>query len=93
MKITYKLDQAGWANTTIADDGKHRNMIVSYLSDALCDMTQATICILEGADSVRFSFHCEPGEHRFIINRTSDAEVQIRVLWYEDLWSKLSEEI
>jgi len=92
MTFTYQLDGAGWATATIADDGRHRDMTVSYLSDSLYDMAQAAICLLEGADSVRFSFDDEPGEHRCIITRTSDTVAQIRVLWFDELWSNLPDE-
>ena len=92
MKFTYQLDGAGWATATIADDGRHRDMTVSYLSDSLYDMAQAAICLLEGADSVRFSFDDEPGEHRCIVTRSSDTDAQIRVLWFDELWSNLPDE-
>ena len=80
MTFTYHLDGAGWATATIANDGQQRHMTVSYLSDSLYEMTQAAICLCEGAASVRFSFDDEPGEHRCIITRISDTDAQIRVL-------------
>jgi len=92
MTLTYHLDGAGWATATIANEGEHRDMTASYLSDSLLEMTQAAICLLEGADAVRFSFDDEPGEHRCIITRVSDADARIRVLWFDGLWSGLPDE-
>ena len=59
MTFSYHLDGAGWATATIANEGQHRDMTASYLSDSLLEMTQAAICLLEGADAVRFSFDDE----------------------------------
>src|ERR1043166_3267630 len=92
MTLSYVLDGTGGATATIAHEGNHRKKPVSYLSDSLSDMTQAAICLLEGADSVRFSFDDEPGEHRCIITRSGDADAEIRVLWFTELWSHLPDE-
>ena len=92
MTFSYVLDGAGWASVTIAQDGRYRKIQVSYLSDPLYDIVQAAISLLEGAESVRFSFDDEPGEHRCIITRTGNADANIRVLWFTDLWSKLPDD-
>ena len=84
MTLSYILGQAGWATVTISHDTQRLEMNASYLSDSLPEMTQAAICLLEGADSVRFFFEDEPGEHRCIVCRTGDSEAKIRILWFDD---------
>jgi hypothetical protein len=92
MTLSYLLDGTGWATATIAHDGQQCQMTVSYLSNSLSELTQAAICLLEGADSVRFAFDDEPGEHRCIVTRSAENEVQIRVLRFMELWSNLPDE-
>src|SRR5205085_4556315 len=92
MTLSYILHGAGWATATVADAGQQREMIVSYLSDSLSDMAQAAIRLLEGAESVRFSFDDEPGEHRCIITRTDRSNASARVLWFDELWSGFPDE-
>jgi len=91
VNISYVLHNAGWAMATFSHENEHREMIASYLSDPLAEMTQAAVCLLQGSDSVKFSFDDEPGEHRCIVTR-ADADVQIRVLWFDELWSGLPDE-
>ena len=92
MKLSYRMDGTGWATATIADAGREREMVVSYLSDSVLEMARAAIGLLEGAPSARFCFADEPGEHRCIVDRISDREARIRVLWFEELWSGLPSE-
>jgi hypothetical protein len=92
MTLSYSLSGTGWATATIEHEGQRREMTVSYLSDALSEMTQAAICLLEGADAVRFAFDDEPGEHRVVVTRSGEADVQVRVLWFRELWANLPDE-
>jgi hypothetical protein len=92
MKLSYVLDEAGWARAIISDAGQQREMNVTYLSNSLSDMARAAILLLEGSDSVRFSFDDEPGEHRCIVKRTNESDAHICVLWFEELWSGLPDE-
>ena len=92
MTISYTLHNAGWATAEFSDAGQNRDMVASYLSDPLAEMAQAAICLLQDANSVKFSFDDEPGEHRCIVTKLPDAKVQIRVLWFEELWSGLPDE-
>jgi hypothetical protein len=92
MTLSFVLDGAGWATATVTVDSRFREMTVSYLSDSLAEMTQAAVCLLEGADSVRFSFDDEPGEHGCIVTRIRESEAQVLVLWFEELWSDLPDE-
>ncbi len=92
MTLSYILDDAGWASATISHDGQRREMVASYLSDPVAEMADAAICLLQGADSVRFSFLDEPGEHRCYVTRVEGSDVQIRVLWLDDCMPALPDE-
>jgi hypothetical protein len=92
VNLTYVLHDAGWATAVIADGDRRREMVVSYLSDSLAEMTQSALTLLEGAETARFSFDDEPGEHRFVVTRSSPEFVDIRVLWFDDLWTGLPDE-
>src|SRR4051812_48306980 len=84
MTLSYILHESGWATAAIAHDGKHREMRVSYLSDAVWRMLDAAIGLRNGAQEVRFGFTDEPGEHECVVTRNGSSGVQIRVYWYED---------
>lgn len=87
MEIIYDLEGAGWAMARIRDGGRYRDMSVSYLSDALGDMAAATVRLLEGANEATFSFEDEPGEHQWILTRTSPDELLLRIVWFEENFS------
>lgn len=92
MKLSYKLTGAGWASSLV-EDGERRFEIgrISYLSDALKDLMKAAVGVLEGATRVWFLWHDEPGEHRWIIERSGDGLV-IRILWFDDAFKALPDE-
>lgn len=93
MKVVYTLAEAGWATSTVSDGDKRREMTISYLTNAPLDMIKAAIAILEGAESVRFSFDDEPGEHRWIIQaKETNEALQVRVLWFDDICCALPDE-
>jgi hypothetical protein len=84
MTLSYVLHEAGWATATIEHDGQHREMRVSYLSDAVWRMLDAAIGLANGGREVRFGFTDEPGEHECVVTRTGSDVVRIRVFWYKD---------
>jgi hypothetical protein len=84
MTLSYILHEAGWATATIEHDGRHREMSVSYLSDAVWRMLDAAVGLKNGAQEVRFGFTDEPGEHECIVTQTGSGRVRIRVFWYQD---------
>jgi hypothetical protein len=91
MTLSYILHEAGWATATIEHDGRHREMRVSYLSDAVLNMLDAAIGLVNNGREVRFNFMDEPGEHECVVTRTGPDAVRIRVVWYKD-WIGLSDE-
>jgi hypothetical protein len=77
------------AVTLTIDDNK-LYFEASYLSDAPYDMLIAVSTLLEGAEEAVCSFQDEPGEHRWLLSKAGTA-VTIRVLWFEDTFSRRSE--
>ena len=90
MELIYQLAGAGWADARISAGGRHRNMTVSYLSDALGDMARSALHLLRGSREVSFAFEDEPGEHRWILTRGTMDSLRIRILWFEDTFSRSS---
>jgi hypothetical protein len=92
MQLVYQLGGAGWADARISHNSKYRDMAVSYLSDALGDMTQAAVRLVRGAREVSFSFQDEPGEHRWLLTRGESDSLRIRILWFHDTFSRRPQE-
>jgi hypothetical protein len=80
VEIDYRLGEAGSANARILHGDKCYEMPgISYLSDALGDMAQATVSLMTGADSAIFSFQDEPGEWRWVLQRGEADSLSIRI--------------
>ncbi|MBS0344528.1 MAG: hypothetical protein JSS56_28830, partial [Proteobacteria bacterium] len=86
LEITYQLVGTGWSKCTIRTDSSECVVTASYLSDALKSLVLGALGILSGFNSVSFSFDEEPGEYRWVIQRTDANEVQIQILSFEELW-------
>ena len=63
----------------------------SYLSDALGDLIRAVRALLEGAENARASWEEEPGEYRWVFQR-SGSEVRIRLLDFADVHDQAPDE-
>lgn len=84
VKFKYKLSGAGWANSNISIDGKSISMKVSYLSDALGDLTKAIVRLFEGTNKVEVFFMDEPGEHRISLVEKSKDILGLKIDWFDD---------
>jgi hypothetical protein len=62
----------------------------SYLDDALGDLLRAVRAIAQGAPSACASWAEEPGEFRWLFDRTA-GRLRIRILWFDELWSDAPE--
>jgi hypothetical protein len=85
VSIDYQLVGTGWATCSIDLNGKAVKITGSYLSDCLGGLAAAAVQLLRGAASARCSFDEEPGEYRWIIDRT-DGQVRLRILEFQELW-------
>jgi hypothetical protein len=83
VEFTYRLTGTGWAEARIADGTSSATITASYLGDALCDLLEAVGVLLEGAEEARCSWEEEPGEYRWIFERTG-SDVGVRVLALSD---------
>ena len=55
-----------------------------HLSDALGDLTEAMVDLLNGSEEKEVFFMDEPGEHRWLLRRTERDNLLIEVEWFED---------
>ena len=83
MEFTYRLTGTGWSEARLADSSNAVTITASYLGDALGDLLGALGVLLEGADRARCSWEEEPGEYRWLFER-SGSEVRLRVLAFRD---------
>jgi hypothetical protein len=83
VMLWYRLTGSGWSEAGIRDGVNHAFLTASYLSDALQDLTNAVIALLQGAEKSTCSWGEEPGEYRWVFERQDD-RLQIKVLWFED---------
>jgi hypothetical protein len=72
FEFSYRVVSSGWSETRVVDDKNHAVLVASYLSDALGDLIEAVAVIAEGATAARCSYEDEPGEYRWIFERTRD---------------------
>jgi hypothetical protein len=73
IAFSYRLDGAGWATATISNGVNDREMTVSYLSDALGDLTWAVAKLLEGSPQQICEWMDEPGRWRWKMTRQGEA--------------------
>jgi hypothetical protein len=78
LSFSYKLRGIGWAYARLVDGPVEANMRVSYLSDALGDLTEATIRVLQGEVQTSFIWFDEPGEYQWNLRRVGET-VDIRI--------------
>lgn len=83
VSFTYNLTSAGNAEAVVADGARQATFLVSYLSDALRDLTVAIIALLEGAKSSDCTWFAEPGEYSWSFTRRGEG-VWIRVIGFRD---------
>jgi hypothetical protein len=89
LTIDYELTRTGWAACTIRAGVHECKVSASYLSDALGKLILAATAPLVGAHRISIGFDEEPGEYRWSVVCTGAGNVQISILWFEDMWSNL----
>jgi hypothetical protein len=87
LRLSYILQQHGWATASISDGDAAIEADVSYLGDGLGDLARAARGILRGLPEATFSFQQEPGEHRFVVSREDD-RVRIAVYRFAETFSR-----
>ncbi|MEM7182101.1 MAG: hypothetical protein AAF518_14380 [Spirochaetota bacterium] len=83
FKFEYNLQSAGWAEAIVTNNDGSISMVASYLHDSLYNLANATIVLLNGADSAKVVFMDEPGEHQLILQKV-EQEIAFEVRWFQD---------
>jgi hypothetical protein len=83
VEFSFRLTGPGWSEARLADSSNSATITASYLGDALGDLLEAVGLLLEGADQARCSWQEEPGEYRWLFERTA-SDVRLRVLAFRD---------
>src|SRR5262245_53146087 len=86
IRFTYVLTGSGWAEATLAAESQHITLRISYLSDALYDLTRAVLAILNGTRCARVNWAEEPGEHRLLLTRSGE-RIAVQVLYFPEMYS------
>jgi len=92
VALDYKIVGKGWAECSLDFYGTKFTVTASYLSDALLELVSGTNHILAGGNEARFSFDEEPGEFRWIMRRTQDGGLAVRILDFPELWGRKPDE-
>lgn len=92
IALEYKLVGKGWAECVLDFYGSKCTVTASYLSDALLELVSGTNHILSGGTEAKFSFDEGPGEFRWILRRTAEGGLAIKILEFADLWGSKPDE-
>jgi hypothetical protein len=85
MEFSYRIAFIGEVEARLADERTAATVTASWVTeDALGDLLEALVHLLEGAAETRCSWEEEPGEYRWIFIRTR-GQVELRVLGFADL--------
>jgi hypothetical protein len=87
--FTYILSGSGWSEATITDDGEALTLHVSYLSNALRDLTDAMIALMRGATHASCAWQGEDVQHeyRWIFDQ-DDGDVHVKIVEFDRLFSR-----
>lgn len=85
VTFEYRLTGFRWSEAAIQIGRSGASLSASYLDDALGDLVRAAVDIAQGATSARISWAEEPGEYRWVLTRNDD-QLDVRVLWFDELW-------
>lgn len=85
VEFAYRLTGTGWSEARLTIGVASTPLSASYLDDALGDLVRATAALAHAESTVRVSWAEEPGEFRWVLNRSGD-ELSVRVLWFDSSW-------
>jgi hypothetical protein len=93
LSFTYTLGRHGWSEARIANEGVSFSVRVSYLSDALRDLTAAVIALLRGASHASCAWQGEEArrEYRWLFDR-HNGEVHIAIVEFDTLFSRKADD-
>jgi hypothetical protein len=85
VEFSYRLTGTGWAEALVSDGCASAAITASYLTDALGVLLEAVGSMLDGAGEARCSWEEEPGEYRWLFERTGEG-VRLRILTFSDMY-------
>ena len=83
------LDAPGWADPVIEHDERRLSMTASYLTDALGDLLDALIQLVNGWSSAGFEWTEEPAGWRWTLHRPDQECVDVTIRYRLDAMSPL----
>lgn len=86
VEFDYRLVGTGWSEARFAVGDAWVGLTASYLDDALGDLLLAARLLVEGDTTASASWAEEPGEYRWIMER-SGPKVRVRIVGFPELWS------
>lgn len=87
-EIDYRLvlNTVGWATCEVAIGSSSVTITASYLGHALKELVEAACLIMSGETCSEAHFWEEPGEYRWVIDRTGES-CRVRIIEFGGLWS------
>ena len=92
--LILQLIGRGWLECTVGSDDSNIptvTMSISYLSDAIYELADRTVAIMNGMDRVTCKMEDEPGEYRWLISSVGD-ELDIQILFFDEAFSRRRDE-
>src|SRR6266571_1195228 len=83
VSFNYRLTGTGWSEGRLVIGEEFADATASYLSDALGDLLRAVLALAEDSETARASWDEEPGEYRWIFERSGD-RVRVRLLEFPE---------
>lgn len=84
VEFTYRLTGTGWSDAQLRVGDSSAPLSASYLGDALGELLDALVALIDGALSARASWDEEPGEYRWLFDRDG-WNIRIRLLDFPEL--------
>ena len=80
VRLRYDLTGTGWAECALEIGGQSASISASYLSDALDDLSRATVDVLSGQPRSEAVFAEEPGEYRWVFDLIGERRLRVRLI-------------
>lgn len=82
----YQLIGSGWAQLELTINQQYISIYASYLHDALADVLQATLSLLDGQQQAKAYVRDEPNEYRWCFS-VNGQQLTITVWQFDQCWS------
>jgi hypothetical protein len=92
MDFRFTVVGDGWAKASIADGGQKMDFTISYLCDALRDMLEGMVCLLDGGDFWQMDWYDEPGVWHWEFVPTDGWKIEVGKTYFrgEDLLTTIA---